>query len=80
MIEMTAVFASLEREIIVERVNAGLDRARAQGTILGRPKRITEHKERVIALKRAQGDSIRAIAEAVKVSPATIHAYLKQST
>jgi DNA invertase Pin-like site-specific DNA recombinase len=35
---MCGVFAEFERSMIVERVKAGLDRARAQGKILGRPR------------------------------------------
>src|SRR4051812_25633807 len=37
MFQMLGVFAEFERAIIVERVNAGLARARAQGKRLGRP-------------------------------------------
>ena len=38
MIQMASVFGEQEREIIRARVNAGLDRVRAQGMKLGRPK------------------------------------------
>ena len=34
---MCSVFATFEREMIVERVNAGLARARERGVMLGRP-------------------------------------------
>jgi DNA invertase Pin-like site-specific DNA recombinase len=37
MFQMLGVFAEFERAMIVERVNAGLARARAQGKHLGRP-------------------------------------------
>lgn len=37
MFGMMAVFAEFERSLIRERVNAGLNRARAQGKRLGRP-------------------------------------------
>jgi DNA invertase Pin-like site-specific DNA recombinase len=37
MFQMLGVFAEFERTIIVERVKAGLSRARAQGKRLGRP-------------------------------------------
>lgn len=77
MIEMAAVFAKLEREMIVERVNAGLDRARAQGKTLGRPKQLTDKKAKAIQDGRAKGDSIRAIAARVDLSPASVHAHLK---
>jgi DNA invertase Pin-like site-specific DNA recombinase len=38
MFQMCGVFAEFERAMIVERVNAGLKRAKASGTILGRPR------------------------------------------
>src|SRR5262247_4090034 len=38
MFQMCGVFAEFERAMIVERINAGLKRARANGSILGRPK------------------------------------------
>lgn len=79
MIEMAAVFAKLEREMIVERVNAGLDRARAQGKTLGRPKQMTEKKAEAIKEGKARGDSIRTIAKGVKLSPTTVHNFLMQA-
>jgi len=54
MLHMAAVFAELEREMIRSRVNAGLDRARAQGKVLGRPK-ITEGVEDAIRSQLAGG-------------------------
>lgn len=42
MFQLCGVFAELERSIIQERVKAGLERARAKGVTLGRPK--TERK------------------------------------
>lgn len=38
MFQLCGVFAELERSIIQERVRAGLERARAKGTTLGRPR------------------------------------------
>jgi len=38
MFQLCGVFAELERSIIQERVRAGLERARAKGKTLGRPK------------------------------------------
>jgi hypothetical protein len=43
---MLAVFAEFEREILSERVKAGIAQARAKGTTFGRPKSaafITKH-------------------------------------
>ncbi len=38
MFQMLGIFSEFERAMVVERVNAGLSRARAQGKTLGRPK------------------------------------------
>jgi DNA invertase Pin-like site-specific DNA recombinase len=40
MFQMLGVFAEFERAIIVERISAGLRRARAQGKRLGRPRAV----------------------------------------
>ena len=47
MFQMCGVFAEFERSMIVERVNAGLKRARAAGKALGRPKVSPEIEQRV---------------------------------
>jgi len=38
LFHITGAFAQFERDMIVQRVNAGLDRARANGVTLGRPR------------------------------------------
>jgi DNA invertase Pin-like site-specific DNA recombinase len=47
MFQMMGVFAEFERAMIVERVNAGLARARAQGKRLGRPSLATDKEDAV---------------------------------
>ena len=54
-------FAEFERDVIVERVRAGLANARAKGTRLGRPVRDPGAADRICAL-RAEGMSLRQIA------------------
>jgi DNA invertase Pin-like site-specific DNA recombinase len=54
MFQMMGVFAEFERSMIVERVKAGLSRARAQGRRLGRPK-IAAKTERAIRSALAEG-------------------------
>ena len=61
-----AAVAELERSLIRERVVMGLDRAKRQGKKLGRP-RVLVDREKVATL-RAQGLSIRQIANELKVS------------
>jgi DNA invertase Pin-like site-specific DNA recombinase len=38
MLQMVGIFAELERSMIQERVRTGLERAKAQGRTLGRPR------------------------------------------
>jgi DNA invertase Pin-like site-specific DNA recombinase len=63
--------AELERSLIVERVRAGLRNARAKGKTLGRP-RVAVDAARVSRL-RAQGRTIREIADALGVSRGLVH-------
>ena len=50
-----AAFAELEREIIRERVVAGVKAARANGKQLGRPKRVFRRDEAVLPLMESAG-------------------------
>ncbi len=54
LFHVTSAFAEFERDMIVQRVNAGLDRARAKGVTLGRP-RIDEKTEAAIRKAVAKG-------------------------
>jgi len=65
--------AEFERSRIAERVMAGLARARAQGTRLGRPRRVVAAK----LLEPVRGLTIRQAAGVLGVSPATAHRWLK---
>src|SRR2546428_1172547 len=56
---------------IVERVKAGLRRARAQGKTLGRP-RVAPEVERQIRAGLSKGRGIRAVAQAVGVGTGTV--------
>ncbi len=56
MFQMCGVFAEFERAMIQERVKAGLERARAQGKTLGRP-RIPASLEQKIKRSRQQQTS-----------------------
>jgi DNA invertase Pin-like site-specific DNA recombinase len=65
-----AKIAELERKRIRARINAGLERARAQHKVLGRP-RLAVPREKVWAMKDA-GKSIREIGETLKLSHGTV--------
>ena len=74
MFQMLGVFAEFERAIIRERVMAGLARARADGTRLGRPAAIADDAAKVRAIRAARGagKSIRAIAREYGVGIGTV--------
>lgn len=51
MMQILGAFAEFEREIIRERTIAGLDRARARGVKLGRPRKAIKKHGRIYSLK-----------------------------
>ena len=73
---MMGVFAEFERAMIQERVRAGLERAKAQGTKLGRPK-VSAKKEQAIRDARAEGKGVLMIAREVGVGTGTVQRVLK---
>lgn len=72
-------FAEFERDVIVERVKAGLANARAKGKKLGRPVKDPGATDRVVAL-RAGGMSLRAIAAAEGMSASGVRKMLLRAT
>jgi DNA invertase Pin-like site-specific DNA recombinase len=71
---IVAAVAQLERDLIRERVSAGLRNAKLKGKTLGRPSRVVSLDE--ITRLRAQGASFREIAKAVGASPGTVRTRL----
>jgi DNA invertase Pin-like site-specific DNA recombinase len=70
MFTIIGAMAQLERDIIRERVRAGLDRARAQGIKLGRP--VAQADPDQIALLKQQGLSLKEIADQLNCSRSTV--------
>ena len=64
LFQMLGVVSEFERAMIRERVVAGLERAKAEGKTLGRPK-VGKGMEREIARLREEGKGILAIAKKV---------------
>jgi DNA invertase Pin-like site-specific DNA recombinase len=73
MLQMMGVFAQFERSMIQERVRAGLARAKAEGTRLGRPK-IDDKTEEAIrrALNKKDRPGVRKIAAELGVGVGTV--------
>jgi len=71
LFRMLGVFAEFERSMIVERVRAGLKRARAEGKVLGRPRVSAAVEAKVRALRR-KGNGIRRIARELGIGNCTV--------
>lgn len=67
-----AAVAEFERDLLVERTQAGLSRAKAEGKTLGRPSALTAEQHDAIRLKRSKGLSLGALAAEYGVSRAAI--------
>ena len=71
MAGLLAIFAEFEREILRERVKAGIAQARRRGTRYGRPPIVGHHTKDVQRLAAA-GLSKAAIARRVGISRASV--------
>jgi DNA invertase Pin-like site-specific DNA recombinase len=71
LFQMLGVFAEFERSMIVERVKAGLMRARAEGKVLGRPRVSAAVEAKVVALRK-KGRGMRAIARELGIGNCTV--------
>jgi DNA invertase Pin-like site-specific DNA recombinase len=78
MFQMLGVFAEFERGIIRERVNAGLARARANGTKLGRRRVEPAVEARILELKAA-GYGILKIGRELGVGTSVVQRVFKQA-
>ena len=82
MITMFSLFAEIERDLISERTKEGLDRARAQGKLLGRPKgrlgrSICDGKEDQIKDLMAKGVTKANIARILGCSWPTLQNFIR---
>ena len=71
-----AAIAELERSLIVERVRAGMRRARLEGQRIGRTPLILDNL--AIQQDRQRGQSIREIAKEHRISTATVQRVLRK--
>jgi DNA invertase Pin-like site-specific DNA recombinase len=73
-----AALSQFERDLTTERINAGLEEAKARGQHLGRPAAMTPAKRRAVADMLARGESRAEIARTVGVSRATLYRFLAE--
>ncbi len=70
--QVIAAVAEFERDLLVERTQAGLSRARSTGKALGRPASLSEDHKRQIAARLDAGGSVSALAREYRTSRQTI--------
>jgi len=71
MAGMLAVFSEFEREILKDRVKAGIAQARREGKPHGRPTTVAAHSEAIREML-AQGVSKREIAKRLGISRTSV--------
>lgn len=67
-----AAVAEFERDLLVERTQAGLLRAKAQGKKLGRPSKLNLDQQKDVRNRRVGGASLTELARAFEVSRSAI--------
>ena len=77
MMTMLAAVAEMERDLLVERTQAGLARAKSEGKTLGRPSKTTAEQRADIIAKYAVGESVSTLAGLYSVSRANILGVVK---
>jgi DNA invertase Pin-like site-specific DNA recombinase len=73
ILDLALALAEDRRRDIARKTKNGLDSARVRGRIGGRPTVVDEDKRRAILARRAEGQSLRAIARGVGVSTTVVH-------
>ena len=67
-----AAVAEFERDLLVERTQAGLTRAKAQGKKLGRPRSLPQEQRAMVMKQRREGVSLGTLAKELGVSRSAI--------
>lgn len=74
-----AAVAEFERDLLVERTQAGLTRAKAEGKALGRPSALSGEQQETVKARRAAGVSLGVLAKEFGVSRAAIQRVQKRA-
>jgi putative DNA-invertase from lambdoid prophage Rac len=71
MAVLTAV-AEFERDLLIERTQAGIKRAKAEGKRVGRPSALTDEQRAIVLKRLAAGESIAQLARDYKTTRQSI--------
>lgn len=72
LLTMLAAVAEMERDLLIERTQSGLQRAIQEGKQLGRPSKTSAAERQSIVAKLQAGESVSQVAKDYKVSRGTI--------
>jgi len=72
LLTMLSAVAEMERDLLVERTQAGLARAKAEGKTLGRPSKTTPEQRTEILARLGAGESVSALARLYGISRANV--------
>jgi putative DNA-invertase from lambdoid prophage Rac len=72
LLAMLSAVAQMERDLLVERTQSGLQRAKMEGKTLGRPCKTNPAQRSEIIQQLTSGESVSAVARAFNVSRATV--------
>lgn len=72
VVGILAVVAEMERDMLVERTQAGLARAKAEGKQLGRPAKTSDTDRATIRERLEAGDTVSQVARDFNISRATV--------
>jgi DNA invertase Pin-like site-specific DNA recombinase len=72
MLTMLAAVAEMERDLLVERTQSGLARAKAEGKVLGRTPKTTPEQRAAIKVAHGAGETVSALARRYGISRASI--------
>jgi DNA invertase Pin-like site-specific DNA recombinase len=76
IVVIIGAIAELERNLIIERVRAGMRRARLEGQHIGRNPLVLDHA--AIIRDRQHGQSLRQVAKGHRISTATVQRVLRK--
>lgn len=80
LFNMCAAFSEMERELIRERVKAGLEAAHKKGRKGGRPKALTQQKlETLLSLKKSEEFSVTQICKMAGISRSVYYRAIAQA-
>ncbi len=72
MMTVIGAMAQFERDLLIERTQAGLERAKAEGATLGRPATLDDDQREAVRMALANGASVSGLAREYQTSRQTI--------